>query len=428
MDYKSIIMQWKEFTIPEVLPRQIDVNISTDFITTLTGPRRAGKTYFCFQLMKTLLEKGMLKDNLLYINFEDNKLINAQAEDLDNLWEAFLELSQPDAKKPTYLFLDEIQAVKDWDAWVRKMNDTQKNIKLIITGSSSKLLSREISTKLRGRVINREIYPLSFKETLAWKNITYNPKTIAYSKDKIIIRKIFTEYLKNGGYPATLIQPSLKESILQSYYESMLFKDIVERHNIKDVKKLKTLASLLFEAVASEISYNKLANKLRSLGFDISKNTIIEHIAHFEDAYLFFQNLKYDYSLTKQLGSIKKIYCIDNGLLNSASFKFTKDTGKMLENLVYVELKRRNKAIYYHKEKHECDFLIQEKNKITAAIQACADFNEENREREIKGLLEAMKEFKLKQGTIITLDKEAEETIEGRKIRIVPAWKWLLEI
>jgi predicted AAA+ superfamily ATPase len=427
MDYKKIVVEWREFTIPDAFPRQAEISLGTDFIVTITGPRRAGKTFLCFCLMKRLLESGTSKENLLYINFEDNKLINADARDLDGLLEAFFELSSPDDKKPVYFFLDEIQAVKGWDAWARKINDQKRKIKLILTGSSSKLLSREISTQLRGRTLNTEIYPLSFKEILEWKKISYNPKTVSYSKDKLAVKRAFSEYLQNGGFPAIISQPSSKEAILQSYYESMLFKDIVERHNIKDVKKLKMLASLLFEAVSSEISYNKLANKLKSIGFDISKNTIIEHISYFEDSYLLFQSLKYEYSYAKQIGSIKKVYCIDNGLLNSVSFKFSGNKGKLLENLAYIELKRKNKKVYYHREKHECDFLVQEKDKITQAIQACSILSDENKEREIKGLLEAMHKFKLKEGLILTLEQEEEINIEGKKIRVMPAWKWLLE-
>lgn len=427
VEYKNIVVQWKEFNIPKALTRQVEVSFDSDFIIAISGPRRAGKTYLCFQIMSSLLEKGLPKDNLLYINFEDNKLINANANDLDKLLETFFELFQPDPKKPIYLFLDEIQAVKNWDAWVRKTNDTQKNIKLILTGSSSKLLSRELSTALRGRVINHEIYPLSLKEILAWKNISYDLKIVSYSKEKTQIKKTFNQYLKKGGYPAIITQPLPDESILQSYYSSILFKDILERYNIKDVNKLKTLASLLFESTASEISYNKLANKLKSLGFDISKNTVIEHISHFEDAYLFFQNIKYEYSLGKQLGSIKKIYCIDNGLLNSVSFKFTENTGRLMENLAFLELKRRSKVIYYYRQKHECDFLVQEKNRVTAAIQVCSDITSENKEREISGLLEAMGEFKLSKGLLLTSEEEKEETINGKKIIYKPLWKWLLE-
>src|SRR3989344_1263451 len=425
MEHKKIIIQWKEFEMPEVLPRARDINLDSDFITAITGPRRAGKTFFCFQLINKLKEK-ISKENLLYINFEDEKLLGAEANDLDKLLETFYELSTIENKQNIYLFLDEIQNVKNWDNWVRRIYDTQKNIKLILTGSSSKLLSKEISTSLRGRSINIEIFPLSFKELLTWNKILYNLKTISYSKDKIEIKKKFYKFLAEGGYPA-IAKNNNKWDILQNYYESMIFKDVIERNNIKEIKKLRVLANLLFESITKEISYNNLMNKLKSLGFNISKNTIIGYISYFEDAYLFFQNLKYEYSITKQLGSVKKIYCIDNGLLNAVSFKFSKDAGKLLENLVFIELKRRGNEIYYFRKNNECDFLIKEKNKVIGAIQVTKKLDEENSKREINGLLEAMKEYNLKEGLILTDEEEQEKIIEGKKIKIIPVWKWLLE-
>jgi len=207
----------------------------------------------------------------------------------------------------------------------------------------------------------------------------------------------------------------------------MIFKDVIERYRIKDVKKLKTLANLLFESVSKEMSYNKLANKLKSMGFKISKNTIIEYLSYFEEAYLFFQNMKYEYSLATQLGSIKKVYCIDNGLLNAVSFKVSDDFGKLLENLVFIELKRRNEQVYYYKKDYECDFLTIKKNKVILAIQVTRKLDEENETREIKGLLGAINEYKLKEGLILTENQEEERIINGKKIKILPIWKWLLE-
>lgn len=426
MNYKQIIVAWKEFEIPPLSPRENDCELTSDFITTITGPRRAGKTYFCFQLMKKLLQQGISKENLLYLNFEDNRLQGAIAEDLEKLLEAFAELSHIDRKQKLYLFLDEIQNVKEWDAWVRRIHDTRKEIVLILTGSSSKMLSREISTKLRGRVVNKEMFPLSFKEILAWKHVPYALKTLSWSKEKTEIKKAFATYLKNGGYPALAVTNIPTENILQSYYESMLFKDIIERHKIEDARKLKEIAKLLFESVAREMSYTKIANKLKSVGFAISKNTVIEYIAYFEDAYLFFQHLKYEYSLAKQIGSIKKVYCIDNGLLNAVSFKFSDDIGNLMENLAYIELKRRSLSTYYHRKTYECDFLIIRKNKVTAALQVTKELHEENEKRELQGLLEAINEHALNEGTILTEDQEEEREIEGKKIHVVPLWKWLL--
>ncbi len=427
IDYRSVVIQWKEFKIPSALPRDISVQLNVDFIITLTGPRRAGKTYLCFHLINTLQKTGITKENILYINFEDEKLLNAKADDLEQLLNAYYELSEINNKQKIYLFLDEIQLVEQWDVWVRKIYDLHKNIQIIITGSSSKLLSREISTKLRGRIMNYEVFPLSFKEYLTWKNSPYNKKTISYSKQRFEIKKHFHTYLLEGGYPAPVAQKVPREPLLQNYYESMIFRDVVERYKIKEIKKLKLLANLLFESTSREISYTRLTNKLRSLGFSLSKNTVIEYISYFEDAYLFFQNLKYDYSLIKQLGSIKKIYCIDNGLLNAVSFSFSENPGKLLENLVYGELRRQGKQIYYHKGKNECDFIIAEKNKVVTAIQVTHKLTDENQKRELDGLREAAETYALTRGILLTSDQEEIKKVQGITIQILPVWKWLLD-
>ncbi len=428
MEHKRIITNWKEFELPKVVPRLAEVDLTSDFIITITGPRRAGKTYFCFQLIQKLLADGISKENVLYINFEDNKLLGANADDLDRLFESFLELSEVDKKQKIYLFFDEIQTVSNWDAWVRTMHDTERNVRLIITGSSSKLLSREISTKLRGRVINQEIFPLSFKELVKWNGMVYNIKTITHSKQRIVVKKLFSRFITNGGYPALFVNKDIPaETILQSYYDSMILKDIVERYRIEDVKKLQFLSQLLFQSVSHEMSYTNLANRLKAIGFKISKNTIIEYLSYFEDAYLFFQNMKYEYSLAQQMGSIKKVYCIDTGLLRTISFKFSENWGKLLENVVFIELKRKKMTTYYHRKKGECDFLIVKKNKVQQAIQVTTILNEQNEEREIQGLLEVLKEHNLEKGLIVTEDQEGTRIVEGKKIVLVPIWKWLLE-
>jgi hypothetical protein len=342
--------------------------------------------------------------------------------------ECYLEISDTDKGQRLYLFMDEIQAVEGWDSWARKISDQRKDIRLILTGSSSKLLSKEISTQLRGRAINQELFPLSFKEMLAWEGVPYSLRTIAHSKDRVAVKRAFARFLKEGGYPALLMDRSLpREQILQSYYDSMIFKDIVERHRIENVNKLKSLAMLLFQSVCSELSYSSLANKMKAAGLDMSKSTVIEYISHFEDVYLFFQNLKYEYSVAKQLGSIKKVYCIDNGLLNAVSFKFSEDIGRLLENAVYVELRRRGEQVYRHKAKHDCDFLVMRKHQVTSAIQVTQRLDESTEKREIDGLMEAMQTHGSAEGLILTEDQETERIASGRKILVKPVWKWLLE-
>ncbi len=429
MEHKRIVINWKEFKIPDVLPRLSDVDLNIDFIITISGPRRAGKTYFCFQLMQKLMERGTSRENIFYMNFEDNHLLDANADDLDKILEYFFELHNVDDKHKIYLFFDEIQVVKDWDAWARKVYDQRKDIHLILTGSSSKLLSREISTKLRGRVINKEIFPLSFEEVLLWSHLRYDPKTITHSKEKTAVRKAFSRFLIDGGYPALLLDNNLqKEQILQSYYDSMIFKDIIERYKIEDVKKLKSLAQLLFQSVSSDMSYTKLAERMKAIGFVISKNTVIEYISYFEDAYLFFQNLKYEYSVAQQMGSIKKLYCIDNGILNAVSFKFSDDIGRLLENLVFVELKRKGETVYRHKSKHDCDFLIVRKGKVVQAVQVTQNLDEATKKREYSGLLEAMAIHGLQEGLILTEEQIGEEKVQGKKIMVKPIWQWLLGV
>ena len=282
MNYEKIIQNWKEFKIPKTIPRDVELKIYPDFITTITGPRRSGKTFLCFHKMNELLKKGHPKENILYINFEDDKLINANSKDLEKLLETYLENFQIDKRQKIFLFLDEIQTVIHWDAWVRRIHDTKREIRLILTGSSSKLLSREISTNLRGRVYNLEVLPLSFKEYLNWKNQKLNFKSILHGgKDSLIARKYFKEYLFNGGYPAIFKNPELKDEVLRNYYDSIIFKDILERHRIVDIKKLQILAKLIFESTSKEISYSKLSNKLKSIGFPTGKSTIIEYISYF---------------------------------------------------------------------------------------------------------------------------------------------------
>ncbi|MFH1210138.1 MAG: ATP-binding protein [archaeon] len=425
VDYEKIIVQWKEFEIPKALERDINVPLKSEFIISIIGPRRAGKTYVCFCLINDLL-KDIPKEHILYLNFEDEKLLGINAEDLDKLLNTFYELSNTEIKTELYLFLDEIQNVKNWDVWTRRIHDMHKNIHLFLTGSSSKLLSKEISTSLRGRVIPIEIYPLSFKELLKWKKIDYDLKTLSNSNQRFNVKKVFNEYLNEGGYPALFKSLELKQQILQSYLESIILKDVIERYNIRDFKELKILSNLLFENVAKDLSYTKLSNTLSSLGYKLNKKTVIDYISYFEEAYLFFQSLRYEYSLRKQLGSIKKVYCIDNGLLNTVSFKFSEDRGRLLENLVFLELKRRGKKIFYNRDTYECDFIIQEKDKIVEAVQVTEKFTAENEKRETEGLLEAMRKFNLKEGIIITLNEEKNIEIENKKIYVQPIWKWLL--
>ncbi|PIZ52991.1 hypothetical protein COY28_03965 [Candidatus Woesearchaeota archaeon CG_4_10_14_0_2_um_filter_57_5] len=422
-EYKQIVAGWADFTVPSTLPRQIEVRLDNDFIQAITGPRRAGKTFLCFQVMEHLRTQGVPENNILYLNFEDNRLIGAGASDLDGLYSAFLELRAPVDTSLTYLFLDEIQAVRDWDSWIRKMHDREKGVRLLVTGSSSKMLSREIATKLRGRVLSTEVLPLSFSEYCVWNGFSQEKGSPLYGRTLLAIQQQHAKYLVQGGFPALASQNVPAEQVLRSYFESMMFQDIAERNEIRDLKRLRVLAGLLFSSVGKEVSYTRIANRMRSMGFTLSKNTVIEHMSQFEDAYLFFQVLKHEYSLARQVGAIKKLYCVDNGLLDAVSPRFSGDAGRLLENEVFLELRRRGADMAYGRNGNECDFLLREKGRVTGALQVTQELTEQNEAREFAGLQEAMDKHNLATGTIITLEQEQRKD----RITIVPVCKWLLE-
>lgn len=385
------------------IQRDINFNkyLKTKEITVISGIRRSGKS--------TLLKQFSQKfKNFYYINFDDEKLIYFTVRDFENLMNVFEE-----SYSSKTIFLDEIQNIDKWERFVRRIYD--EGYKIFITGSNAKLLSSELSTHLTGRYFKIELYPFSFKEFLKFKNINYQKKE---SKLKVI--KQFNYYLKNGGFPEFLKYND--EEFLKRIYKDVLYKDLLIRFKIRETKSFKELAEYLFTNFTKELSYNTLKN---ILGFK-SVNSVKNYIDFMQESFLIFEMYKYDHSLKKQYVSDKKIYNIDNGLRNSMAFLNTDDNGRLLENLVFIELKRKGKEIYYFKDKRECDFIIKEKNKILSAIQVCLELNEKNKEREINGLTSAMEKFNLKQGLILTGHQRDKIKIDSYNIKVMPTLEWLL--
>jgi hypothetical protein len=316
-------------------------------------------------------------------------------------------------------FFDEIQGKPNWDKFVNRLYETGN--KFYITGSNSELLSKEISTYLTGRHLDIELYPFSFKEYLNYKKIDIDYR---FTKNLIKIEKELNNYLKNGGFPQVVVENNT--SLLEEIYEDIINKDVLLRYNLNDVSTFKKIVLFLISNVSKEFSYNSI-KKMYNLG---NSDTVRNYISYLTNSYLLFELPKYDYSLKKQETYAKKIYAIDTGLINKMAFGFSENIGRLYENLVFIELKRRNKNIYFWKDKSdaEVDFLIVEKNKVTSLIQVTYDLSDlKTREREIKGLLYGLNEFKLKVGIIITKDLEKEEEIDGKIIQYIPLWKWLLK-
>lgn len=392
-------------------------------INTIIGSRRAGKTYFMYQMINHL--KTDNKDRLIYLNFEDERLFPIKKEELDLILDAYYELYPENKDEKLYIFFDEIQEVPFWETFLRRLYD-QENVEICVTGSSSKLLSKEIATGLRGRTLTHYIFPYSFKEFLKVKGVTLK-RNFEYTPIRHKIKNLLIEYIEFGGFPEIADKDQiLKTKILQEYFDLIFYKDLVDRYKIRNFATVKEMLLYLVNNFSSYFSTNKYYNTLKSQGKKISKNTLFTYLACAEDINFVFMILKYG-KLKEQFANPKKIYVIDTGLINAISFKFSQNIGRLYENVVLIELKRRDRDVYYWKNKYECDFLSVQGEVAKEAIQVCYELTDQNKDREVNGLIETMEEFKLKEGLIITGDLEGEEREVDKKIVYKPLWKWLLE-
>ena len=407
----------------DVKPRHLQPPIDTKKIITLIGVRRCGKTSILYEMINKL-SKTIDKTSILFLNFEDERL-ELKIDELDLILQSFLELYPQKDLKKCYFFFDEIQNITGWEKFVRRLYDTvSKNI--YITGSNSKLLSSEIATSLRGRTLSYEVYPLSFSEYLAFKDIEvdlYSSKSLAY------IRNAEVKFLKDGAFPEILfLDEKYANQTLQEYFNVLLYRDLAERYNITNTIALKFFLKRIIASTTKQISINKIYNELKSSGIKIGKNTLYDFLDYIQNIYLAFTLQRYDNSLVnKELGE-KKIYTVDIGLNNATEFRFSDNIGKSLENAVFLELKRRGRELFYYRDTNsECDFIVQKGSQIVQALQVTYDMSdEETAKREIKGLLTACKNLNLSHGYIITYESEDEILEDGVNIMLTPFYKWAL--
>ena len=428
---KKIFVDWFEKDVPKVIDRKFDYSLlNLNKIISFIGVRRSGKTSFLYQIMNYLIEKESIdRNNLIYINFEDDRLFPLEGGELDSILEDYKSVVDYNEEQNIYLFLDEVQNIENWSRWVRRLQDTKKNLKIVVTGSSAKLLSREIATELSGRTISQEVFPLSFKEFLFFNNFEYDIKSLKFSSKKGEILKLFDKFVKNGGFPEVVLDDTNKQIVLQGYFDSIFYKDLVLRHNIKSIKMFEDFLRLLIANVSNRVSLSKLENTLKSLGYKVSKSTLSEYLHYAREVYFIFNIPVYSFKIKDLLLYPKKIYSIDVGLNDSVSVKSSENVGNVFENVVYLELLRRGYDIYYFISKNnlECDFVIKEDLKYTKALQVSFDVsNEDTKKREIKALISTLKELDLGKGVILTYDYFGEEEIYGKKIDYIPIWYWLL--
>ena len=420
----EIIKDFQAKELPEFIERNIEYPLVTPIkrAVVIIGPRRSGKTYSMFQAIKKVMDSGTNKKCVFYVNFEDSRLLNASVDDLNNMLDMFFEIYPENREHKTWFFLDEIQLIEKWESFVRRLLDNE-DIQVFVTGSSSKMMSKEIASSLRGRSLIYHIFPFSFKEFLVANNVSFEKYLSSAERTKII--NGLREYMEYGGYPESVIYKQERERILREIIDVTIYRDVIERYKVKNIKVLRIFFTALFNS--NMFSVHKFFNFLKSQGMKISKNTLYTYFEYLCDSLIVYPVKKFAYSYKDVEGSISKIYFVDNGLLHSQGIK---DKGRLMENLVFSDLQKKwEKNLFYYRsfDGKEVDYVLKEGQKIEQLIQVCYDIeNYLTKEREIKGLFKASRELKCSNLLVITWDYEYEETIDGKKIFYQPLWKWLL--
>lgn len=388
--------------------------LNTTLIKLITGPRRAGKSVIAVQMLKNM--------NFAYLNFDDDLLLKHFDEDavmqgLNDVYKGF-----------TYLLLDEIQNLPDWEMWINKLY--RRGINLVITGSNSKLLSHEMASTLTGRYILITVLPFSFSETIRFNELALPINQNATPIETGKLQGLLHTYLYNGGFPETVLNPRILKNYLSSLFDSILLKDILKRFRIRQAQQLYDLSNFLLSNYTNLFSFNQVK---KELDFN-SVATVQKYIGYLEEPYLFQHITRYNNKIKNQQKSAQKIYIIDNGFVNARSFELSPNYGRLLENLVFVELLRRSYKpkldLFYYRTRNdrEIDFLVRKGHKVEQLIQVCYDINHPKTiKREVDALLEAAIELKCDDLLLITWDKEEIKEADKLTIKLIPAYKWLTQ-
>lgn len=428
---------WQEYQLPSFVERKLpDEIFELRLIPALIGPKRSGKSTLFFQMIKKLKETVPAR-NILYINFEDDRLLPLTGDELSQLLNIYKQYQSIDPNFHFFLFLDEIQNVPRWEHSLRRIYETEPNVKIFITGSNSRMLSSDLATTLRGRTISYKVLPLNFKEFLAFKNKNVpEPNRLKYSTHQHELLFLFEEYLNFGGFPEVVLAQNdhIREIVLKEYIHTIFFADIVQRYGVRQVQLLDSYIKILIRQMASLFSFGKMLSGLKSIGFKTSKNTLIEYFGYIENAFLGKGVPIYSYSVKDQLQYPRKFYLIDNGLFRTTAFLKSKDRGRLLENLVFTHLFRKHDNIFYWKSINgfEVDFILPElfdSPNAYSVIQVCYDFtDEQTRKRELRSLVRACNELKQKKALIITRDIWETFNLDGLEIKVLPFIQWALEV
>lgn len=399
--------------------------MGSNMVLTITGARRSGKSYIMRQLARRVAERDGAR-NTLIVNLEDSRFAELDLPLLDAIFEAYLENLKPDMVPS--VFIDEAQRVSGWERWVRTAHELRR-AKIAVSGSTASIIGRDLATLMTGRHLDLTVFPLSFAEFLRFKGIEVEDR-VDFASRRVEIRGMLKEYLEYGGFPEVVLsKPEVKKEILRGYFEDMTEKDIVIRHRVRNVAALRALAGFYMTNVSSPTTSNSLEKFLKA-----DAGTIDRFSSYLEDAFVVFFVRRFAHSVKPQEKSPKKVYAIDTGLCNAVGFRTGENRGKLIENAVAVELRRRvaedpSCGMYYWKgtDGKEVDFVIAEGASASQAIQVCWDVSSpETRRREVRALIRCMDELSLKEGMVITEDYEGEEDVDGKRIAYIAVGKWLL--
>ena len=416
---KEIILSNRAFILESVsgiVPRAAAEVAAPGKTVIMHGIRRSGKTFILYDIFRRN------RDAALYLDFEDDRLAGFTAADFLTVQDAFLELRREAVGRIVYLF-DEIQHVEGWERFCRRVTE-RENTAVYVTGSSSKLMPLEVDTAIRGRAWSVAVFPFSFPEFLQLRIGRLEGNEILYGTGKVETKRLFAEYAKWGGFPETALaaDPLDKTKLLKEYLRAMFFRDLVERYGMTNIALFDALADKLFSSFSTRLSLTAFYRQYKDL-FPFSKDLLFQYFHNFEESMLIFAVRKFSESSYKRSRNPVKIYPVDTGLCRRVA---SEDAGRILENIVFIELARQGREVNYFEEKQECDFIVKGgEGAGFAAFQVCLELTDENRRRETGGLLAACKRLLLTDGMILTDDQEWEEEVEGVKIRVLPVWRWL---
>ena len=420
----------KQSEIPfDVIERDVQLPIDRKKIITIPGVRRCGKSTLMEIAINNLVQSGVARERILWLGFDDERLRNMTSEELDEVVTSYMEMFPDIAIRETYMFFDEIQLIKDWEYFVLRLYKTYcKNI--YVCGSNATMLSRELSSALRGYPLEYETYPLSFNEYCRFKEISTNSYL---EQDRARLRIAFEAYNQESAFPEIVLTPSKSEQLklLHGYFDTMLLKDLAEHYKISNISVVRYFVKRIMANLTKPTSINAIYKDIKSQGLKVGKDDLYLWANYICDIFMFVRISKYDRSLVKEQKSLDKYYCIDNGLRGAVLMPQSDDNGKKLGNTVFMQLNRMklpSDKIYYYQGNSECDFVLQRGDRVVQLIQVTWDMaNENTRERELTGILEASLATGCNNLLIVTKEEETTITREGKQINVMPAWKWLLQ-